>query len=431
MKKQRINPFPKRMSLCLAVIFMAIATFAGYGETEVAAGIDPANAAADELIWVRQEPAVVNVNKDPLRIEATEPRFAGTFTQYTVQETNFSWEHRYVDHGNEAYHVTINSYFDRPPIVLRPPLRYKIGVTFTHGGTTNWGFEGLGWQFWYNSDWSILEPKGEVFKYYPWSIYFDGSFEKDWIITPPAALREGETFTLYAGWWNCPPCNVTWTYRAERAAEVERLGIEVVRPVVTYQGEEVPPGDMYFPETCPSTSIHADEPCDEQQQLEEKAKIALFCTRGLRRLRALLLLELLDLTESGGFDLAIVKLKAYGFEEKCGALAGQQADQADGYRLDLGLEEGAVQLSNAIAGQTISVDTALGTATTSAQDALIVAYNPKSNTAAFRAFATPLTLQPKTGAKKILQPYQQVELTAKGFGPVKELPHLFLPVLLK
>ena len=61
----------------------------------------------------------------------------------------------------------------------------------------------------------------------------------------PAILGEGDTFKITAGWWNCPPCNVTWTYRAEPANAVPRLGVEVVQPIVIYQGQEVAPGEFF------------------------------------------------------------------------------------------------------------------------------------------------------------------------------------------
>jgi hypothetical protein len=56
---------------------------------------------------------------------------------------------------------------------------------------------------------------------------------------------------------------VTWTYRAEQNTPVEeaRLGAEVIAPVVTYQGEEVPVGEIFFPETCPLPFGRAADSC--------------------------------------------------------------------------------------------------------------------------------------------------------------------------
>jgi hypothetical protein len=166
-------------------------------------------------VWVRQEPPVVNVNNDPLYYEYGEPRFEGSFTAYTVNETAISMRTRYVDHGTEWYSVTINSKFDRPPLVLNPGLRYKVNGTFSNSGTLNLG--SVGAMFWYSAEknyrW-IVSPQ-EVLGYYPWEPTFDGTNTKDWMVTAPPITKLGDTFQMYAGWWNCAPCNVTWTYRAE------------------------------------------------------------------------------------------------------------------------------------------------------------------------------------------------------------------------
>jgi uncharacterized Zn-binding protein involved in type VI secretion len=166
------------------------------------------------LVWVRDDAAVTNANKDPLEVQSTEARFEGSFSKMTVNEIGFSTQERYVDHGNEYYNVTIKCDFDTPPLVLNPGLRYKIKANFSHSGTYKQGGEGLGEQFWYNSERKGLIDPAAVLKYYPWSPSFDGTASKEWMLTAPP-VSKGATFKVFAGLWNRPPCNVTWTYRAE------------------------------------------------------------------------------------------------------------------------------------------------------------------------------------------------------------------------
>ena len=167
-------------------------------------------ASSDELVWVRQEPPIINVNGDPTYWESPPgDRFAGSYGQHTVTETKIAYRERWVDHGYEWYDLTFRTKFDRPPIVLNPPLRYKMAATASHSGTHNQGAIGL--RFWYSSPYvAVIEPK-ETLEYHPFVDYWDGTSYKEWMINPPAIGREGDTFQITAGWWNCPPCNVTWT----------------------------------------------------------------------------------------------------------------------------------------------------------------------------------------------------------------------------
>jgi hypothetical protein len=170
-----------------------------------------------QLVWVRQDPAVVNPNNEPRGGEWTEPRFAGSVTLMTVSETGFTTRERYVDHGFEWYDLSITCNFERPPLVLNPGLRYSIEANMTHGGTHTQGGEGLGEQFWYAAQRGyedIIDPRA-VLPYYPWNPNFDGTARKEWMVTAPPISHEGQTFDLYASLWNRPPCLVVWTYRAE------------------------------------------------------------------------------------------------------------------------------------------------------------------------------------------------------------------------
>jgi len=237
-KDQPVNRFPKAASACLAFLLIAIAVLAGYGETHATPAAPEAvnTASSAELVWVRQEPPIINVNNDPTDWVATEPRFLGSHGEYTVNETEITYHERWVDHGVEWYDVTLKTKFDRPPLVLNPPLRYKITATASHSGTHNYG--SIGYQFWYSSPYGAVIEPNEVLGYHPFVDWWDGTSYKEWMINPSAILGEGDTFEMYAGWWNCPPCNVTWTYKAEPANAVPRLGVEVLQPVVKYQGQE-------------------------------------------------------------------------------------------------------------------------------------------------------------------------------------------------
>ena len=406
MNNQPVPHFPRAAGGCLVLLLIVLTVLAGSGR----AG---ATAAADQLIWVRQDDPLINAGNDPLRYEYTEPRFAGSFTQYSVGETGIAMETRYVDHDDEWYHVTLTSTFDRPPLVINPPLRYKIAANFAHSGAHKYG--SVGAQFWYSSGGATIEPR-EVLAYYPWNANFDGTSHKEWMINPPAALHEGATFEITAGWWNCAPCNVTWTYRAEPANAVTQLGVEVVQPLVKYQGEEMPPGTTYFADTCPGTARNASAACLNTHELSDKARVALECIRDKER-RLLIFLDFIELPEKSDFQSvkeAILQMATIELAQSCGYTT---AGAGEAYRLDLVLEQGALLLQNVAGGQTTAVATPLGTSTAAGRGAFLAGYNPKTAVATFRAYSTPLTVQPQSGAALVLQPPHEVELTASGFGP--------------
>ena len=270
MKNQSVHRFPKAANGCLARLFVVIALLAGYGDCFASPAVDPVPpsriSAEVDLVWVRQDPPVINVNNDPTEyVEPAGLRFEGSYWKYTITDTEIAWDARSVDHDYEWYKVKMKTVFDRPPIFLNPPLPYKVTATASHSGTSQ--EPSPGFQFWYNSPGgSLIEPK-EVLPYYPFDPKFTGLSSKDWMINPPAALHEGATFKIYASWWNCPPCNVTWTYIAEPANAVPRLGVEVVQPIVIYQDQEVAPGDIFFPETCPTATSQKLGKCSNKIKL--------------------------------------------------------------------------------------------------------------------------------------------------------------------
>jgi hypothetical protein len=134
---------------------------------------------------------------------------------YTVEETKMIVRVKDVDHEYVSLDATFTVTFDRPPIVLNPELKYQIKASVSHSGTAPASNPGA--QFWYSAQrgyQNVIQPP-EVLAYYPFDANFNGISTKEWMIVPPPINKEGETFQLYAGLWNSPPCNVTWTYRAE------------------------------------------------------------------------------------------------------------------------------------------------------------------------------------------------------------------------
>lgn len=429
MKKWFVSPVPQAAGCGLAFLSIVILLLAHYGvlhATNAPPSPDPTPIISnmlDQLVWVREDAPIINVNNDPLRYEAEEERFAGSFTQYEVTETSIAMEERYVDHGYEWYHVTLTNTFNRPPLVLNPPLRYKVSANFTHGGVYRGGGM-VGAQFWYASDDIFIEPR-EVLPYYPWAPNFDGTNSKAWMIPAPSVATAGATFQLTAGWWNCPPCNITWTYRAEPANAVEQLGVQVVEPVVTYQGEEVPPGEMFFPDTCSAlTSRGAAGECNAIITSTGAGEAYYACFVGGVN-RVLMILNRAEIDQLKHELVLYVALARIA--ESC----QYTTRTADNLQLGLVLQQGAMTLSNVVNGQAISVDTPLGMATAVQRGVFLTAYNPDTSVAIFRAYSAPLVLQPQTGEPVILQPPHEVQLTAAGFGPISMLPHTFLPVLIK
>ncbi len=418
MNRYRAIHFPRTLGRALALLFVTLVLTTGLSNT----GATPANG---DLVWVRQEPAVVNAHGDPLEYIYPDPRFEGSFDLYYVAETDIGLETRFVDHGYEHYHVWLDSVFARPPLVLNPPLRYTIAAEFSHGGSNQEGAAGVGAQLWYDSDYASIEPR-EVLAYYPWHDAFSGTTRKEWLIEAPPIAQEGQTFEVYAGWWNCAPCNVTWTYKAEPANAVEQLSAEVVAPVVTYQGKEVPPRETFFPEMCDLPLNHSSVVCGDKIELEERAELRLKCARveGLGRL--LLIVDLMELADQDA--VSYLWALHYKMAEGCGLTS----TRADGdFELGLFLAQGGLLLTNTIAGQAVEVTTPVATATTTRPGAFVIGYNPDSDTAIFQAYSAPITVQTSSGASLDLQPRHQVEATAAGIGPVTILPHVFLPVQLR
>jgi len=172
--------------------------------------------------WIRVGAPVINAGGAPLAYYGggstpgyyTEARFEGKFTVYAVSETAIAIDDREVDRGFEYYNVTIRSTFDAPPPVLMPGESHSLTVNFEHSGTVVEGSPGA--RFEYRADASHLKSiqPSHAFPYAPWSETFNGETSGEWTLVVPQG-RAGDTFEIYAFWWNCPACSVTWTYQLE------------------------------------------------------------------------------------------------------------------------------------------------------------------------------------------------------------------------
>lgn len=429
MKQQPTARMPRSAIAILALSLIALVLLAGHSES----GPPPA-AAQNQLVWVRQDPPVINFRDDPTFWECPEGvHCEGSFWDYIIDETEIFKEERYVNNGLEHYHITLESVFDRPPQVMNPGSRYQVRATFSHSkvsGTPTYR-ECLYFQYFDESRPWLAEPPWE-YAYCPWNEKFDGTASATWMLDPGWPFKEGDTFEVRAAWVGAfdDPANVTWTYRAEQNApgEEARLGVEVVAPVVEYMDEEVPVGEVFFPETC--SDGRAAETCAHVIRLIENGRLDCQCFSELES-RLLLLLQLVDFSkdedENAAMKIAIAHLATIKIAENCTLPRSATSD----YELGLVLEQGALLLNNVLDGQTVEVNTPAGSAGTVKVGGFLTAYNPATNTATFQSHGAPLTVRPETGPPLELQPRQQVEVTAAGAGPVTDLPHLFLPLQIR
>jgi hypothetical protein len=97
--------------------------------------------------------------------------------------------------------------------------------------------------------------------------------------------------------------------------------------------------------------------------------------------------------------------------------------------LELELYQGVSRISGQTEGQTLRVDAQLATATATGPGTFIAGYHPQTNEAVFTAFSAPLIVTPRNGPPLVLPPFHEVTLTPGGFGPVAELPLLYMPVV--
>jgi hypothetical protein len=428
-KPQSTARIPKAGTTILVLSLIALVLVAGHSKTG-----PPAAAAQAQLVWVRQDPPVINSRNDPTFWECPEGvHCEGSFWDYIVDETDIFKEERYVNNGIEYYHITLESDFDRPPLVMKPGSRYQVRANFSHStvsGTPTYA-ECLYFQYHEESRPWLADPPRE-YEYCPWHEDFDGTASATWMLDPGWPFKEGDTFQLRADWIYDDPANVTWTYRAEQDSPVEeaRLGAEVVTPVVTHQGEEVPPGEMFFPETCPLPFGRSAANCNNKIAFTEMGMVDLYCVNELedRLINLLSLVNILsDENEDIRLKMALFAMTEARIDRMCRYLGRAPGD----FSLGLALEEGGLLLTNAMADQKVEVATPLATAITTLPGAFVAGYDPESGSALFQSYSTSLMVQPNTGAPLNLQPRQQVAITALGVGPVSDLPHLFLPLQIR
>lgn len=216
-----------------------------------------------------------------------------------------------------------------------------------------------------------------------------------------------------------------WT--GDRIDGTERVAAQVINPTVTYMGQEYLPGDTIFPETCATTGRRANaEPCETTLTFdtlpEALAARALAACVYHKIEKVIAIVEQAQLSEDEeALVLAIALVKGY---ERC--VFGSTREPAV---LELELTQGVSRITGLATGQTISVDAQLATAASAEPGSFIAGYHPATNEAVFTAFSAPLSVTPRDGAPLILPPFHAVTLTPDGFGPVKELPLLYMPVV--
>ena len=199
-----------------------------------------------EMVWVLTE-TQVNPYDGQLEFYGGrggwfgEARFEGTFVKYAVTETSFRIEDRWVDHEYEYHNVTIETYFEKPPLKLTPGETIELIYGFSHSGTEEDG--GIGVMFWYDSEDVDIQPD-TVFRYSPWAEGFDGTTDGTYSFEVPSA-SSGSEIEIYAGWWNAEPCQVIWKYQAQEvsgAADEEVAPDQVEEPVLDDPVQEVGQG---------------------------------------------------------------------------------------------------------------------------------------------------------------------------------------------
>lgn len=172
-----------------------------------------------EYIWVLTD-TTVNLTNEPTAFYGgganpywfPEARFEGKSVVFSCSAGSFSVHDVDVDHGYEYRNATVGASYDSPPAQLDPGQEFELNASATHSGTVNEGGAGIGLIFQYHLNNRGVDP---ALSYSPWHENFDGKSSDSWTLTAPAVSGEGGEFTLSAGLWNVPPCNVLWTYRSQ------------------------------------------------------------------------------------------------------------------------------------------------------------------------------------------------------------------------
>lgn len=182
---------------------------------------EPEQVTTPSLVWIRQGEPIINRNNQPLRRDyGDDPRRQDAFTQWSVSEGQIDSRHRYHEDDVVWYDVSFTCVFSKPPLILIPSETYELTATFSHSAIiTEYSYQGIGEQFEFSvspgSGGALYRPDVvDVLAYYPWSDWFDGTTTDTWVLDVPYSINLGDSFEVYASFWNCPPCDVAWTYVA-------------------------------------------------------------------------------------------------------------------------------------------------------------------------------------------------------------------------
>ena len=312
-------------------------------------------------MWVRQDPPVINVDNKPTeKVEPEGSRFAGCTWKYTTTDTEIAWDARYVDHGYEWYNVKMKPVFDRPPIVLNPPLRYKVTATASHSGTSQEPSPGSVLLQRHLRSLTLLSIRAWVYgpEHQGMDDQSPGRLSRGGHLQDIRRLVELRILQcdldLQGGAGQCRHA----PRRRGRAAHGDLPGPG------SGAGRYFFPGDLpgQRPVKC---SVNA------QYRMEVKGGRAFWnCYEGGAEKLKLFVLDwnrLADYQED-----VIVAFLAAVLIKHCGhywenALGAARLNQAEAYSLKLALDQGAMHLNNVAGGLTTSVKTPLGTAVAAAK----------------------------------------------------------------
>jgi len=213
-------------------------------------------------------------------------------------------------------------------------------------------------------------------------------------------------------------CNVLSAIRFDDAPP--SLAVEVERGTLVVNGQPIPEGATYFPPACPPPGRSPTDQC-VTFTLESETALQFSCFLN-RLVRVMLVLEKTNMNaEDSELLLDIIAME---LRERCGLPAMRQDDWA----LSLAVRQGAAYIDGVVDGQAVDVTAGPATSTLNGRGSFGVAYDPAAGRATFQAYASPLGVQPQSGAAFVLPPYSRVEVTAAGSGPVTPLSRLYLPM---
>ncbi len=181
------------------------------------------------------------------------------------------------------------------------------------------------------------------------------------------------------------------------AIAVDQLAAQVVAPVVTYQGEEVPPGEVFFPESCDPSLIRSS--VDWRTRFTRGSQIQAQCARVQGVGRLLLIVDLMKIEDD--YAIAYGWSLYYKMAEGCG-LTSARAD--DDFQLGLFLSQGGLLLTNTIPARQWMWRPPWPRRRRTSRGRLYPATIPTATRRSSRPTPRRSTVQPVTGAPLNLQP---------------------------